>query len=42
MWEFATKIRQEANRFEEYCNDTNGEVDKDITRGYLEELKAFK
>lgn len=41
IWELATKIREEANRFESTICDTNGEtegIEADI-KCYIEEVK---
>lgn len=43
IWELATKIRKEADRFEETLCDANGDTDgieADI-KGYIEELEYY-
>lgn len=43
IWELATKIRKEADRFEETLCDANGETDGievDI-KGHIEELEYY-
>lgn len=43
IWELATKIRQEADRFEETMCDANGDTDgiEADVKGHIEELEAF-
>ena len=43
IWELATKIRQEAERFELAICDTNGDIDgiEENIKGHIEELESY-
>ena len=43
IWELATKIRKEADRFEETLCDSNGDTDgiKADIKGHIEELESY-